>query len=335
MVKQDMNTRFAELKSMQIVESNKEKSDLNEELFIGETFNTDDIFRDFENALAEYEQQDDEISEKVMNDANSDPVGNLVAETNKFLVDLSSKYNEVFSRMNALEDLTSEQAGKVGAELEDKINSKLVKLEAKYDFLLKNLQTIMKNADDDIRNDINMRMEDFNVLRKTTTSRLSVYEARIDMLEELVLSYTKKPTEPPLDLFTELTTEESTTLRTTESSMPEYDDLGGNDFSMLGIDDPKDLDNLKSFNLKSKALDCLQPPCDTLPVLTKDGSPLGTMHLPIRKDVGRSKRQHQPFLSSSTFPPPKHTPAQTEEIHERDRNKQNPTTMCDCEKLRV
>merc|ERR1711892_1086265 len=58
-VKQDIDTKIAELKSDQIVQTNEDKQTVSEELFIGESFNTNDIFKDFEDALAEYEEQED------------------------------------------------------------------------------------------------------------------------------------------------------------------------------------------------------------------------------------------------------------------------------------
>ena len=140
-VKQSIDIKLAELKSQQIVETNEEEEKFSKQLFIGESFNSDDIFKEFENALAEYEQQEDIFeesqSEKLTKKEESDPVGNLVAETNKFLMELESKYNNLSDQISSLQNLTAEPQQTFDPELEDKLNTKMVKLEAKYDFLLK------------------------------------------------------------------------------------------------------------------------------------------------------------------------------------------------------
>ena len=267
MVKQDIDTKIADLKSEQIVNTNEDKKAVSKDTFPGETFGTDDIFdtdnifKEFEDALAEYEEQDEYVeeiqSQKLSAKNGNDPVGNLVAETNKFLMELETKYNSLSEQIKTLEDLTAEPVQTVDPELEDKMHTKMVKLEAKFEILLKNLESKMEGEDSDIRHDINMRMEDVNVLRKTTTSRLSVYETRIDMLEQLVLKYSTQTTEPTVTLFPTTTTD--ATPSTTEAPDQSYDEMGG-DFSMLGISNPQDLDLIEPFNPQP---DCVRPPCDS------------------------------------------------------------------------
>jgi len=338
-VKQDIDTKIAELKSEQIVQTNEDKRTVSDELFIGESFNTDDIFKDFEDALAEYEEQEDYFkesqSEKLTVTKVTDPVGNLVAETNKFLMELESKYTGLSDQMKTLQTLASEPRQTFDPELEDKLKTRMVKIEAKFDFLLKNLQSIMEGADDDIRNDINMRMEDFNVLRKTTSSRLSVYEARIDMLEQLVLEYSQKTTEPP-NLFFPATTEAiRTTPRylTTEAPDPAYDELGGNDFSMLGITNPKDLDILVA-----SGQNCLNPPCDKdlLPSYEESRSGFGLLKdMPLSIDLrkGNGLLSKRNVIGNSDSRP--NPTLQPRVPLKNPTAKNNVPDTCDCEKLRV
>ena len=208
----------------------------------------------------------------------------------------------------------------------------------------------MQGEDDDIRNDITMRMEDFNVLKKTTSSRLSVYEARIDMLEQLVLEYSQKTTEPTNSFFeqTEATTVESLYSRTTEAPDPTYDELGGNDFSMLGINNPKDLDILVPYSPKKIVHNCLNPPCDQNLLPSYDQSRANSFSypgnlandMPRNDEFGRSKRQQQlspvkTFQGQPSLPPPLQTPRPTRKMHLNPPNKNNLPEPCDCEKLRV
>ena len=343
MVKQEINTKFAQLKNDEIVNTNEAKKSLNEKDFIGESFNTkdifntDNIFKEFEDALAEYEDQDDYFEESKQEKQSekevTDPVGNLVAETNKFLMGLESKYNSLSDQIKTLQKLTAEPRQIVDPELEDKLNNKMVKLEAKFNFLLKNLQTIMEGADDDIRHDINMRMEDFNILRKTTTSRLAVYETRIDMLEQLVLKYsTQTTTEPTITIFQ--TTTEASTPHTTEVPDPAYDDLGGNDFSMLGINNPNDLDMLLPYQPKQ---DCIRPPCDKniLPPYEQSRSSfVQDKPMSDSKYVEKDKIISIPIpnknnnFGSLNLPPKFQTP-------KASKNERISPETCECEQIRV
>eukprot|EP00092_Neocalanus_flemingeri_P019571 GFUD01021203.1.p1 GENE.GFUD01021203.1~~GFUD01021203.1.p1 ORF type:complete len:595 (+),score=159.31 GFUD01021203.1:56-1840(+) len=351
-LRQDMDTRIAELKSKEIVRENEKQESLSKSLFLGESFDSDDIFKEFENALAEYELQDEELedtkSEKLTNTEVTDPVGNLVAETNKFLIDLDSKYSNLSDQITSLQNITMEPQLTVDPELENKINTKMVKLEAKYDFLLKNLQSIMQGEDDDIRNDITMRTEDFNVLKKTTSSRLSVYEARIDMLEQLVLEFSQQSTEVPILEFSSTpSTTEMFKSFTTEIPEPTYDELGGNDFSMLGITNSEDLDNLEPLNQKQPIPNCKGLNCEknSLPSYDLPGGfsyPGGLANeVPQMKDkFGRSKRQQQlspgqNFQGQLSLPPPLQTPRTSETKIQRPSNQNFLLEACDCEKLRV
>lgn len=323
MIKQEIDTKLSEFKSDKIVITNENKKTLSEESFLGESFtndifDTDNIFKEFEDALAEYEDQDDYYresqSEKLSEKEVTDPVGNLVAETNKLLTGLETKYSSLSDEIKTLQNLTAEPKPVVDPELENKMNSRMLKLEAKFDFLLKNLQSIMEGADDDIRHDINMRMEDFNVLRKTTTSRLSVYETRIDMLEQLVLKYATKTTEPSINLF-ETTTETSPKPpQTTEMPDPAYDDFGGNDFSMLGISNAKDLDTVPSYQQAGETYVQDTPKSDSK-YFDKDKI------VPI---MSPSKPNFGSLSPTPTFPSPRAT-----------RNENGLPETCDCEEIRV
>ena len=195
-----------------------------------------------------------------------------------------------------------------------------------------------------------MRMEDFNVLKKTTSSRLSVFEARIDMLEQLDLEYSQKATEPTISFFepTEATTVESLNSRTTEAPDPTYDELGGNDFSMLGINNPTDLDILVPYSPKKIVHNCLNPPCDQNLFTSYDQSRANSFSYPdnLANDMprndkfGRSKRQQQlspvnTFQGQPSLPPPLQTQRLTRKMHLNPPNKNIIQEPCDCEKLRV
>lgn len=344
MVKQEIDTKLAALKNDRIVNTNEAKKFMNEENLIGESFNaedifnTDNIFKEFEDALAEYEDQDDYFEERKEEKQSekkvTDPVGNLVAETNKFLMGLESKYNSLSGQIRTLQNLTAEPRQIVDPNLEEKLNNKIVKLESQFNFLLKNLQSIMEGADDDIRHDINMRMEDFNILRKTTTSRLAVYETRIDMLEQLVLKYSTQATESTITIF-KTTTEASasTTTHTTEVPDPAYDDLGGNDFSMLGINNPTDLDLLLPYQSNQ---DCVRPPCDKniLPPYEQSRSsfvqdkPMSDSKYVNKNKMMPIQRSINNHLGSLNLPPTFQTP----KARKTDHVVPEP---CDCEQMRV
>jgi len=341
MVKQEIDTKLSALKNDRIVNTNEAKKSMNEENLIGESFNTEDIFntdnifKEFENALAEYEDQDDYFEERKEEKQSqkklTDPVGNLVAETNKFLMLLESKYNNLSGQIRAMQKLTAETKQIVEPNLEEKLNNEIVKLEAKFHFLLKNIQSLLEGADDDIKHDINMRMEDFNILRKTTTSRLAVYETRIDMLEQLVLKYSTQVTEPTIEIFK--TTTEASTTHTTEVPVPAYEDLGGNDFSMLGINNPNDLDLLLPYQPKQ---DCERPPCDKNIVTPYEQSrssfaqdePMSDSKY-VKKDKKMSiQRPASNHFGSLNLPPTFQTPKMS-------KNDNVVPGTCDCEQLTV
>ena len=50
----------------------------------------------------------------------------------------------------------------------------------------------MKTEDDAILENVKMRSEDFNIIRKTTNSRLSVYETRLDTMEQMMFEMDEK-----------------------------------------------------------------------------------------------------------------------------------------------
>jgi len=350
MVKQNIDSKIDELKNEEIIQINDEKQEaLSDSSFfnLGESFNTDEIFKEFEDALAEYEQDGYEYdmkTDKTIEKDKEDPVSTLVAETNNFLIDLNMKYNNLSEKLSSLHNLTLDPQTNHEQELELKIETKMNKLEAKYDFLLQNLQSIMKGEDDDIRSNIAMRTEDFNVLKKTTSSRLSVYEARINMLEELVLNFSEKSTEVPILEFsaTPATTTNRFKTVTTDMVEPDYDDLGGNDFSMLGIRNPNDLDKLQPMNPKQPFPNCINHPCDTnfLPSFDESldksfsipGSILANDSPQLKDKFGRTKRQNvarppPQQVGIHQIPPPVGTTSFTE-------NKITSLPACHCEELR-
>ena len=139
MVKQEIDTKLSALKNDRIVNTNEAKKSMNEENLIGESFNTEDIFntdnifKEFENALAEYEDQDDYFEERKEEKQSqkklTDPVGNLVAETNKFLMLLESKYNNLSGQIRAMQKLTAETKQIVEPNLEEKLNNEIMTYE--------------------------------------------------------------------------------------------------------------------------------------------------------------------------------------------------------------
>ena len=59
-------------------------------------------------------------------------------------------------------------------------------LETKYDQKFQSMFAQMRSEDQAIVKSILLKTEDFKMIRKTASSRLSVYETRLDTLEHLV-----------------------------------------------------------------------------------------------------------------------------------------------------
>ena len=175
----------------------------------------------------------------------ADPVETLVENTNGLLRTIDNKYNQVMKEIQFLKNFSLKAQE---SDFEERLEIQLSNFEVKHGNRLKALKTLVGAEDRQLEQNMLMRFEDFNVLRRTTTSRLAVYEARLDTLERLVFELGREE-----ETTTETSDREfSESSESSETISEEYEELGGRDFSMLGLSSPGELDSL----------DCLIAPCD-------------------------------------------------------------------------
>ena len=175
----------------------------------------------------------------------ADPVETLVENTNGLLRTIDNKYNKVMKEIQFLKNFSLKAQE---SDFEERLEIQLSNFEVKHGNRLKALKTLVGAEDRQLEQNMLMRFEDFNVLRRTTTSRLAVYEARLDTLERLVFELGREE-----ETTTETSDREfSESSESSETISEEYEELGGRDFSMLGLSSPGELDSL----------DCLIAPCD-------------------------------------------------------------------------
>ena len=231
-----------------------------------------DIFNEFDKALAEYEYQYEQSRNmmKIPDQMNKrsedeDPVSTLLQTTNDLMKKFQQNLSEISIEMHSVKKLTENMAS---LNIEDQLNEKLQSLHSSLSNSIKDLKNKMKNEDSRIKQSIELKSEDFSMIRKTTTSRLSVYETRLDTLEQLVFEIKQGG----LQGRSEKSIEQRTTLkpRTTTTSNPfslhferyyrtttarneddgfseQFQDFAEDgDFSMLGLSSLNDLDNLEN-----------------------------------------------------------------------------------------
>ena len=118
-----------------------------------------------------------------------DPIDSLLATTNKLLREVNLKYQRTSNDLTQLKNFSVQI---LSQNLEEKLNSKISNLELKFDTIVKVLKQEMLTEDEAILQNIKMRSEDFNMIRKTTNSRLSVYETRLDTMEQMMFEMDEK-----------------------------------------------------------------------------------------------------------------------------------------------
>ena len=176
----------------------------------------------------------------------ADPVETLVENTNGLLRTIDNKYNKVMREIQFLKNFSLKAQE---SDFEERLEIQLSNFEVKHGNRLKALKTLVGAEDRQLEQNMLMRFEDFNVLRRTTTSRLAVYEARLDTLERLVFELGRGEEETTTQTSDREFSESS---ESSETISEEYEELGGRDFSMLGLSSPGELDSL----------DCLIAPCE-------------------------------------------------------------------------
>ena len=197
---------------------------------------------------------------------DEDPIDSLLISTNNLLRDVNNKYQRTIDDLGHLQNFTQTLFHQ---NIQEKLKTQIEHLETKYDQKFQSILAQMRSEDQAIVKSILLKTEDFKMIRKTTSSRLSVYETRLDTLEHLVFEIKELVNQKNQQL-----TQEVTTTTTTEMSSfqrffnisnfenrnshqidisEDYEALAGSDFSMLGLSNPNDLDKIN--------LDCLFPPC--------------------------------------------------------------------------
>ena len=180
-----------------------------------------------------------------------DAINGLLMGTNKILQDLNSKYQRTLRDLSYLRNYTEKI---MNQNMEDKLTSQISNLQTKNNAMFNRLKEDMISSDKDILRNMALRSEDYDIIRKTTKSRLSVYESRLDNLEQLIFEMKEQAENVPFDDSSQTTSTTQTTsfndelLRKMSNShgSNEYEDFAGKDFSMLGLSDPRDLDDLNT-----------------------------------------------------------------------------------------
>ena len=229
------------------------------------------LFEEFDKALAEYEEDlltrqsshDQPLLSKEVGNDDFNAIDSLLISTNKLLQEIDSKYQRTLADLDYVRNYTENM---LNQNIEEKLIAKMSNLQKKYTAMLNGLKESLISSDKDILQSIALRSEDYNMIRKTTKSRLSVYETRLDTLEQLLFELkeeseklhlsnsqlTTSTTEAP-SFYNELLKK----MKTSQSSN-DYEDFAGKDFSMLGLSDPNQLDVLDET-------DCPFPPCSMHP----------------------------------------------------------------------
>ena len=260
-----------EIKDMKIAktENDKFEEEQDENLsFLDSDFEDEtSLFAEFDKALEEYEEdlitrqssQGMSLSSKEGGNDDFSAIDGLLISTNKLLQEVDSKYQRTISDLDYVRNYTEKL---MNQNIEEKLTSQITNMQAKCTAMHNNLKDDLISSDKEILQSIALRSEDYNMIRKTTKSRLTVYEARLDTLEQLLFELKEENEKNNLP-STQLTT--STTrapsfyddlLKRMKSapSTNDYEDLAGKDFSMLGLSDPNQLDVLDET-------DCPFPPC--------------------------------------------------------------------------
>ena len=121
-----------------------------------------------------------------------DPIDSLLTTTNQLLRDVNIKYQRTQNDLSFLQNFTEQFFNQ---NLEEKLNTKLLNLQLKHENLIKSLKSNQDKSIDEIKqglDSLEMKIEDFQIIRKTSDSRLAVYEARLDTLEQMVFEISEK-----------------------------------------------------------------------------------------------------------------------------------------------
>lgn len=269
-----MRKEIQAIKKVNMENERIEEEEQDENLSFSESDFEDEtsLFEEFDKALAEYEEDlntrqhsSQDVSflspqEDSKDDSDDfDAINGLLIGTNKLLQDIDSKYQRTLSDLDNVRNSTEKMFNQ---NIEEKLTSQMSNLQTKYTTMLNDLKDSLISSDKDILQSIAMRSEDYDMIRRTTKSRLSVYEARLDTLEQILFELKEENVKLHLSSSQQTT---STTeapsfydklLKKMKSSQStnDYEDFAGKDFSMLGLSDPNQLDVLDET-------DCPFPPC--------------------------------------------------------------------------
>ena len=96
---------------------------------------------------------------------------------------IDSKYQRTLSDLDNVRNFTEKIFNQ---NIEEKLTAQMSNLQTKYTAMLNGLKDSLISSDKDILQSIALRSEDYNMIRRTTKSSLSVYETRLDTLEQLL-----------------------------------------------------------------------------------------------------------------------------------------------------
>ncbi|XP_023331199.1 uncharacterized protein LOC111703483 [Eurytemora carolleeae] len=118
-------------------------------------------------------------------------VDTLVSFTNQLLLELNNKYTNLDSKISGLEREGEKTKKKMKEnKFEDELLREMTRIEDEVGFKISRIKDDIATGEQSIRTEIKLKDEDIELLKKITTSRLSIYESRIDALESMILNLT-------------------------------------------------------------------------------------------------------------------------------------------------
>jgi len=158
-----------------------------------------DLLEDLNNFLDEYDyyEEAEESSEQASlkdnrtpgnpNIKSTDFVSTLIDETNELLRNISNDYKNLSKQMERQEKGADKLREKM-ADNWDRLDRQVVQLKADTAFKMSRLSDDLKHGDDAVRREIDLKVEDIDLLKKITSSKLAVYESRLDFMEAMVMN---------------------------------------------------------------------------------------------------------------------------------------------------
>jgi len=123
--------------------------------------------------------------------SNVSSVSTLLGESNRLLRLTDQQYRDLENQVAKLDKRTDKVEKLVSnTALKEEINSRINRLAIDNNMAVKRLEKDIGEGDRAVRKELELKVEDVELLKKITNSRLSVYEKRLESLERLMENVT-------------------------------------------------------------------------------------------------------------------------------------------------